>query len=218
VSADTLVKICGLSTPDAVDAALDGGATHLGFVFFPKSPRDIDPLMAAELAGMARGKALTVAVVVDPDDALLDRLQAEVAPDLYQLHGAETPERVAAVRARTGAGVIKAVPVTARADLDGASAYEDVADHLMFDAKPSGDLPGGAGRSFDWGLLRGRSFAKPWFLAGGLDAKSVGPALRITGAPGVDVSSGVESAPGVKDPASIAAFLRAARTAQARPL
>lgn len=209
----TFVKICGLSTPDAVEAALDGGATHLGFVFFPKSPRDTDPLMAAELAGMARGKALTVAVVVDPDDALLDRLQAEVAPDLYQFHGAETPERVAAIRARTGAGVIKALPVTSRADLDAASAYEEVADHLLFDAKPAGDLPGGAGRSFDWGLLRGRGFAKPWFLAGGLDAKSVAAALRITGAPGVDVSSGVESAPGVKEPALIKAFLRAARSA-----
>ena len=208
-----LVKICGLSTPDAVDAALEGGATHLGFVFFPRSPRDIDPLMAAELAGMARGKALSVAVTVDPDDALLERLQAEVAPDFYQLHGRETPERIAEIRARTGAGVIKAMSVKTGSDLDETAAYEDVADHLMFDAAPSGDNPGGAGASFDWGVLRGRSFAKPWFLAGGLSPKSVAAALRVTHAPGVDVSSGVESAPGVKDPALIAAFLRAARNA-----
>ncbi len=208
-----LVKICGLSTPDAVDAALDGGATHLGFVFFPRSPRDIDPLMAAELAGMARGKALSVAVCVDPDDALLDRLQLEVGPDLYQLHGRETPERVAEIRARTGAGVIKALAVKSGSDLDGAAAYERAADHLMLDAHPSGDLPGGAGVGFDWGVLAGRSFAKPWFLAGGLRPESVAAALRITGAPGVDVSSGVESAPGVKEPALIAAFLKAARNA-----
>lgn len=213
MSATTLVKICGLSTPEAVDAALEGDATHLGFVFFSKSPRDVDPLMAAELAGMARGKALSVAVLVDPDDALLDRLAGEVAPDLYQLHGRETPERVAAIRQRTGAGVIKALAVRTKADLEGAEAFEAVSDHLMFDAKPEGDLPGGAGAGFDWGLLKGRSFAKPWFLAGGLDPRSVGAAIRVTGAPGVDVSSGVESAPGVKDPALIAAFLKAARTA-----
>lgn len=208
-----LVKICGLSTPEAVEAALDGGATHLGFVFFPKSPRDVDPLMAAELAGMARDKALSVAVVVDPDDALLDRLAGEVGPDLYQLHGRETPERVAAIRERTGGGVIKVLSIKSKADLEGAETYEAVADHLMFDAKLEGDLPGGLGAGFDWGLLRGRSFAKPWFLAGGLDPKTVSAAIRVTGAPGVDVSSGVESAPGVKDPALIAAFLKAARTA-----
>ena len=213
MSETTLIKICGLSTPEAVEAALEGGATHLGFVFFPRSPRDVDPLMAAELAGMARGKALSVAVVVDPDDPLLDRLASEVGPDLYQLHGQETPERVAAIRERTGAGVIKALSIKSKADLETAAAFEEAADHLMFDAKTEGDLPGGAGAGFDWGLLKGRSFAKPWFLAGGLDPKSVGAALRVTGAPGVDVSSGVESAPGVKDPALIAAFLKAARTA-----
>ena len=213
MSASTLVKICGLSTPDAVEAALDGGATHLGFVFFPRSPRDVDPLMAAELAGMARGKAKTVAVVVDPDDALLDRLQREVSPDLYQLHGGETPERVADVRARTGAGVIKAMAVRTRADLERTDDYEGVADHLMFDAKTEGELPGGAGAGFDWGVLGGRSFAKPWFLAGGLTPKDAAAAVRVTGAPGVDVSSGVESAPGVKDPALIKAFLRAVRGA-----
>lgn len=213
MSGSTLVKICGLSTPETVEAALDGGATHLGFVFFPQSPRDVDPLIAAELAGMARGKAATVAVVVDPDDALLDRLAGEVAPDFFQLHGRETPERVAAIRERTGAGVIKALSVIGTGDLKEAEAYEAVADHLMFDAKPAGDVPGGAGASFDWGLLQGRSFAKPWFLAGGLDPKTVGAALRVTGAPGVDVSSGVESAPGVKDPALITAFIKAARQA-----
>ena len=208
-----LVKICGLSTPDAVEAALDGGATHLGFVFFPKSPRDVDPLMAAELAGMARGRAKTVAVVVDPDDDLLERLSREVSPDFYQLHGRETPERVAEVRALTGAGVIKAQAVKSGADLDEAPAFEDAADHLMFDASPQGDNPGGAGTSFDWGVLAGRRFAKPWFLAGGLTPKTVAAALRVTAAPGLDVSSGVESAPGVKDPALIAAFLKAAHKA-----
>jgi phosphoribosylanthranilate isomerase len=213
VSASTLVKICGLSTPETVDAALDGGATHLGFVFFPKSSRHIDPLMAAELAGMARGKAATVAVVVDPDDALLERLADEVAPDFFQLHGQETPERVSNVRDRTGVRVIKALGVAGAADLERAAEYEAVADHLMVDAKTGGDLPGGAGASFDWGVLRGQSFAKPWFLAGGLTPRDVAAAVRVTGAPGVDVSSGVESAPGVKDPALIAAFLKAARTA-----
>ena len=207
----TLVKICGLATPDAVDAALNGGASHLGFVFFSKSPRDVDPLMAAELVGMARGKALAVAVVVDPDDALLERLAREVRPDLYQLHGGETPERVAQVRALTGAGVIKAIAVERAADVEAASAYEDVADHLLFDAKLEGEVPGGAGTSFDWGMLKGRSFTKPWFLAGGVTPVTVAAAVRVTSAPGVDVSSGVESAPGVKDPALITAFLRAAR-------
>ncbi|MDP8916207.1 MAG: phosphoribosylanthranilate isomerase [Pseudomonadota bacterium] len=209
-----MVKICGLATPDAVEAALQGGATHLGFVFHPKSPRDIDPLMAAELAGMARGRAASVAVTADPDDALLERLARDLAPDFVQLHGRETPERLGEVRARTGAGVIKALSVARAADLDGASDYEDLADHLMFDAKPeSGDLPGGTGAAFDWSILAGRRFAKPWFLAGGLTPANVAEAIAATGAPGVDVSSGVESTPGVKEPASIAAFLRAARSA-----
>lgn len=209
----SLVKICGLSTPEAVEAALDGGASHLGFVFHAGSPRDVDPLMAAELAGMARGRALAVAVVVDPDDASLDRLAAEVRPDLYQLHGRETPERVAEVRARTGGRVIKAIAVRSGADLDGLAAFEDAADHLMFDASLSGAPRGGAGVSFDWGVLKGRSFAKPWFLAGGLTPANAAAALRVTRAPGLDVSSGVESAPGVKDAALISAFLRAARSA-----
>jgi phosphoribosylanthranilate isomerase len=154
-----------------------------------------------------------VAVVVDPDDALLERLADEVAPDFFQLHGQETPERVSNVRDRTGVRVIKALGVAGAADLERAAEYEAVADHLMVDAKTGGDLPGGAGASFDWGVLRGQSFAKPWFLAGGLTPRDVAAAVRVTGAPGVDVSSGVESAPGVKDPALIAAFLKAARTA-----
>jgi len=209
-----LAKICGLLTPDAVDAAVAGGATHLGFVFHRKSPRDIDPPMAAELAGMARGRAASVAVVVDPEDALLERLAREVRPDFIQLHGRETPERVAEVRALTGAGVIKALPVADAGDLDAAPAYEVVADHLMLDAKaPGEDRPGGHGAAFDWSVLAGRSFAKPWFLAGGLTPANVADALAATDAPGVDVSSGVERAPGVKDPALIAAFLRAVRQA-----
>lgn len=204
-----LAKICGLATPDAVDAALAGGASHLGFVFHPKSSRDIDPLMAAELVGMARGKALSVAVVVDPDDALIERLAREVAPDLYQLHGRETPERVAEIGERTGAGVIKALPVAGAADLRATGVYEAVADHLLFDAAPDGERAGGGGAVFDWSVLAGRSFRKPWFLAGGLDPRNVADAVRETGAPGVDVSSGVESAPGVKEPALITAFLKA---------
>jgi phosphoribosylanthranilate isomerase len=205
--ASPLVKICGLSTPEAVDAALDGGATHLGFVFFPKSPRDVDPLMAAELAGMARRRARTVAVVVDPDDALLERLSREVSPDLYQLHGRETPERTAEVRALTGAGVIKALAV--RVGRTWTRPRPTKTRPTTSCSTPSpGRSPGRRGRQLRLGRAGGRSFAKPWFLAGGLTPKSVAAALRVTAAPGVDVSSGVESAPGVKDPALIAAFLK----------
>lgn len=215
----TRAKICGLTTPDTLDAALAGGAAFVGAVVFPKSPRHIAPLHAATLFERARGqgpgKARIVAVTVDADDALLTEIALILRPDLIQLHGAETPERAAQVRILTGAGVIRALSVRAAADIEAAAQWEPVVDHLMFDAKPpeGSTLPGGVGASFDWTLLAGRSFQAPWFLAGGLDPANVGAAVRISGAPLVDVSSGVESAPGVKDPARIAAFLDAVRSA-----
>lgn len=210
-----VAKICGLNTPEAVTAALDGGAAFLGFNFFPKSPRYVEPEAAARLAAPARGRAKVVAVTVDPDDALLDRLTSILKPDLIQLHGREGPSRAAAVAARTGAEVIKALPVSDASDLEPASAYEPVVAHLMFDTRPPPDaaLPGGSGASFDWSLLSGRRFARPWFLAGGLDPWNAAEAARISGAPMLDVSSGVERGPGVKDPALISAFLEAVRRA-----
>lgn len=209
-------KICGLSTPEAVRAALDGGASHIGFVFFAKSPRDIDPQAADRLAAPARAAGVKiVAVTVDPDDVLLDRLAATLKPDFIQLHGKETPARTRQAGVRTGAGIIKALPVSDAADLDAAKAYETVADHLMFDARPPKDsvLPGGTGSRFDWTLTAGRRFERPWFLAGGLDPWNVGEAVRLSGAGLVDVSSGVERGPGLKDPALITAFLDAVRRA-----
>ena len=208
-------KICGLTTPEAVTAALDGGASHLGFVVFEASPRAITPEAAARLTGPIKGRARIVAVTVDPDDALLDRITAALKPDLIQLHGRESPARVAAIAARTAAGVIKALPVSEAADLAEGSAFDGVAEHLMFDAKPPKDAerPGGFGAAFDWTLLAGRRFTRPWFLAGGLDPWNVGEAVRASGAALVDVSSGVERGPGVKDPALISAFLEAVRRA-----
>lgn len=211
----TRAKICGLTTPETLDAALTGGAAFVGAVIFPKSPRHIAPLHAATLFDRARGKAKVVAVTVDADDALLTEIALILKPDLIQLHGAETPKRAAQVRILTGAGIIRALSVRAAQDIDAASAWEPVVDHLMFDAKPpeGSALPGGVGASFDWTLLAGRSFAAPWFLAGGLTPANVAEAARISGAPLVDVSSGVESAPGVKDPTLIAAFLAAVQPA-----
>lgn len=208
-------KICGLSTPETVAAALDGGAAFVGFNFFERSPRFVTPEAAARLAPPARGRAAVVAVTVDPDDALLDRLMAVLKPDLVQLHGKETPSRAREVAARTGAGVIKALPVSEAADLDAARAFETVVDHLMFDARPPKDaaMPGGLGAPFDWTLLEGRRFARPWLLAGGLDPWNVGEALRRSGAPLADVSSGVERGAGIKDPGLISAFLEAVRRA-----
>lgn len=208
-------KICGLSTPETVAAALDGGAAFIGFNFFPPSPRYLTPEAAARLAPPARGKALIVAVTVDPDDDLIDRLMANLRPDLIQLHGKETPSRAREVAARAGVGVIKALPVSESADLDAARAFDSVADHLMFDAKPPPDakMPGGLGSAFDWTILAGRRFARPYLLAGGLDPWNVGEALRLSGAPLVDVSSGVERGPGIKDPGLISAFLEAVRRA-----
>lgn len=208
-------KICGLSTPATVRAALDGGAAYLGFNFFPPSPRYLAPEAAARLAEPARNRAKVVAVTVDPDDALLDRLMSVLAPDFIQLHGKEPPNRVREVAERTGCGVVRVVSVSEAADFDKAKAFDGLADLLMFDAKPPKDsaLPGGVGARFDWTLPMGRSFSRPWFLAGGLDPWNVTEAVRLSGAPMVDVSSGVERGPGLKDPALIAAFLDAVRRA-----
>jgi len=210
----TRAKICGLTTPETLDAALAGGAAFVGAVIFPKSPRHIAPLHAATLFERARNRAKVVAVTVDADDALLTEIALILRPDLIQLHGSETPERAAQVRALTGTGIIRALSVRTAADIDAAAAWEAVVDHLMFDAKPpeGSDLPGGVGASFDWSLLAGRAFQRPWFLAGGLTPANVAEAVRTSGAPLVDVSSGVESAPGVKDPSLIGAFLTALPT------
>lgn len=165
----TPVKICGLTTPDALDSALNHGAAFVGAVIFAKSPRHIDTLHAATLFERARGRAKIVAVTVDPDDALLTEIGLILRPDLIQLHGSETPERAAQVRRLTGAGIIKALPVSVPADLQAATEWDAVADHLMFDARPpeGSDLPGGVGATFDWAMMQGRTYAKPWFLAGG---------------------------------------------------
>jgi len=208
-----LVKICGLSTQDTLDAALAAGADMVGLVFFPRSPRNVSLEAAAALASRVAGRATVVALTVDADDAALDAIRATVRPDLWQLHGAETPERVAAVRARTGLPVMKVLGIADAGDLAAIDPYLPVADRLLFDAKPpkGGALPGGNGVAFDWSLLAGLDLPRPAMLSGGLDASSVARALAITGLPGVDVSSGVERAPGDKDPARIAAFVAAAR-------
>ena len=209
----TEVKICGLTTPDTLDTALAYGAAFVGAVVFPKSPRHIDPLHAATLFERAKGRAKIVAVTVDADDALLTEIALILRPDLIQLHGAETPNRAVEARRLTGAGIIKALPVSTPADLEAAASWEDVADHLMFDARPpeGSDLPGGVGARFDWAMMQGRTYRHPWFLAGGLNPQNAAQAAAISGAPLLDVSSGVESAPGVKDSARIAAFLDAVR-------
>lgn len=207
----TEVKICGLTTPETLDAALDHGAAFVGAVVFPKSPRHIQPLHAATLFERARGRAKIVAVTVDADDRLLTEIALILKPDLIQLHGHETPERAEQVRRLTGAGIIKALPVSTPEDLQAAAIWDDVADHLMFDARPpeGSDLPGGMGARFDWSMMQGRIYRRPWFLAGGLNPENAAQAAAISGAPMLDVSSGVESAPGVKDAARIAAFLQA---------
>jgi len=211
----TLAKICGLSTLPAVDAALAGGAAFLGFMFFDPSPRNLAPQEAARLAARARGKARLVAVTVDPDDDLLGRLMSALAPDFIQLHGRESPNRVREIAERTGAGVIKSIPIANADDLAAARMFDGVVDHLMFDARPPADAsrPGGLGGALEWSLLAGQRFERPWFLAGGLDPWNVTEAVRASGAPMVDVSSGVERGPGLKDPALIESFLAAARRA-----
>ncbi len=209
----TQVKICGINAPDALEAAVDGGAAFAGFVFYPPSPRAVTPTQAAALTAAAPNGITTVGLFVDPDDAALEAALAEARLDMIQLHGHETPERTAAVRALTGRKVMKALGIGTAADLDAAADYADAADWLMFDAKPPTDrddaLPGGNAISFDWDLLAGRQWDKPWMLAGGLDAETVADAVRRSGAAVVDVSSGVERARGRKDPALIRHFIDA---------
>jgi phosphoribosylanthranilate isomerase len=212
-----LVKICGLSTPDTLDVALDAGADMVGFVFFPPSPRNVTMDAARMLGARVRGRALKVALSVDADDALLAAAIGALAPDILQMHGHETPDRVAAIRARFGLPVMKAIAVEAAADLAAVPRYAGVADRLLFDARPprGATRPGGLGKAFDWRLLENLDSPVPFMLSGGLDAGNVAAALAITRAPGVDVSSGVERAPGDKDPDKIRVFIRAAREAAA---
>ncbi|TCT04748.1 phosphoribosylanthranilate isomerase [Aquabacter spiritensis] len=214
------IKICGVNTPDALDAALSAGADLVGFVHFPRSPRHLAVSDMARLAGTVGGRAAKVVLTVDPDDRLLRDLVEAVAPDLLQLHGAETPERVAAIRAMFGIAVMKVLPVRTHADLAAVPAFAAVADRLLFDAKPDPGalLPGGNGRVFDWQVLHGLDPGRPIMLSGGLDPANVAQALASVRLDGVDVSSGVESAPGIKSPEKILAFVRAARTAPRFPL
>lgn len=207
------IKICGLSTPDTVAAALDGGASHVGFIFFPKSPRNVSPGQAAELRRAATGRASAVAVTVDADDGFLDAIVAAMKPDLLQLHGKEPPERVAAVRERHGLPVMKAFSIGDVADLGRIAAYRGVADRFLLDAKPpkGAELPGGNGVAFDWSLLDSLDPGDPYMLSGGLGPANVADALTRARPPGLDVSSGVESAPGVKDAGLIRAFFDAVR-------
>jgi phosphoribosylanthranilate isomerase len=210
----TEVKICGLRSEPALDAALAGGADYVGFVFYPRSPRNIEPAAARALADKARGRAKIVALLVDPDDALLDDVIATVAPDIVQLHGAETPGRVGEIARRSGKPVMKAVAIATADDVTAAPEYAGHADRILFDAKPlpGETLPGGNGIAFDWQALAGLEGRVDFMLAGGLTPGNVGEAIRLTGARAVDVSSGVESRPGEKDPDLIRRFIQAAKT------
>lgn len=198
---DIEIKICGLKTPEAVETVLKNGASHIGFIFFPKSPRHVEPAFAAELAALARGKAKVVAVTVDADDAQLDEIVRVLQPDILQLHGHETPERVAAVKQRYNLPVMKAFSIRDNADFDAVAPYSGIADRFLFDAKaPKGsELPGGNGVAFDWNLLKERQGLGKYMLSGGLNAGNIAEALAKTGCFAIDISSGVESEPGKKD-------------------
>lgn len=213
----TKIKICGLSTPETVDVALQAGASFVGFVFFPKSPRHVSLEKAAALAGRARGKAKIVALVVDADDGAIGTIDRVLGPDMFQAHGAETPERIAEMQALTGKPVIKAVKVADARDVAAAANYAGKAALILYDARvpvgPPDLLPGGNGIAFDWSLLGGGE-ERDFILSGGLTPANVAAAIRLTGAPIVDVSSGVESAPGRKDPDLIRKFIEAARSAR----
>ncbi|HXL98770.1 MAG TPA: phosphoribosylanthranilate isomerase [Rhizomicrobium sp.] len=208
------VKICGITSADAADAAVRAGADFAGLAFHPGSPRNLKPEQAASLAARLRGRLRIVALVADAKDDAIAAAVAAANPDFIQLHGRETPDRTGEIRARFGKPVIKAIAVADASDLSQVAAYEMAADMLLFDAKAPerATRPGGHGTAFDWQLLRGRSFSRPWLLAGGLDAGNVARAIRSAQAPGVDTSSGVESAPGVKSPELIRAFVANART------
>ncbi|MCC0030226.1 MAG: phosphoribosylanthranilate isomerase [Brucellaceae bacterium] len=208
------IKICGLKTEDALEATIAGGASHAGFIFFPKSPRYIDPEAAAPLAARAKqAGVMPVAVTVDADDAFLDAIVAAMRPGMLQLHGKETPDRVAELKARHGLPVMKALAISTADDLDRRLPYEGLIDRFLFDAKPpkGSELPGGNAVSFDWSLLTSLPADVDYLLAGGLDADNVGEAVAIANPPGLDISSGVESAPGVKDVRLIEAFFAAVK-------
>jgi phosphoribosylanthranilate isomerase len=215
------VKICGLKTDATVAAAIEAGADYIGLVLFPKSPRDLTIEEAAKLVRVARASAdgqrvKIVTLLVDPDDALLDRVTAEIAPDILQLHGHETLARTAAIRQRTNTPVMKAISVETMTDVSNGLSYASAADMLLFDARPPKDavLPGGNGLAFDWRLLTGLKGRTDYMLAGGLTPDNVAAAIQLTGAPAVDVSSGVETSPGVKDITLIQRFIAAAKAAK----
>jgi phosphoribosylanthranilate isomerase len=211
------VKICGLSTRETLDVALDAGADMVGFVFFPASPRYISLGVAEDLGRQVRGRALKVALSVDADDELLENIVEVLRPDLLQLHGSESIARVRDIKARFKLPVMKVIGIATKADLAGLAGHAAVADRILFDARAPKDAtrPGGLGEPFDWHLLEGLELKIPFMVSGGLTVANVAEAMRITGAGGVDLSSGVESAPGVKDPEKIRAFIRAVRAADA---
>ena len=210
-------KICGLNDPAGVRAAIDGGAAFIGLVFYPPSPRAVTPARAAELAAPVPAEVGKVGLFVDATDDEIDAVLAVTSLDMLQLHGGESPERVADLRKRTGLKVMKVIKVAGPTDLEAAPGWCDVADWLLFDARPPKNmknaLPGGNALAFDWMLLKDREFPRPWMLAGGLDAENVGEAVRLSGARYVDTSSGVEDSPGVKNPEKIRAFLKAVASA-----
>jgi phosphoribosylanthranilate isomerase len=210
-----LVKICGINSREAADAALRAGADFAGLVFFERSPRHLSLEQAGVLARLLRGRTRVVTLMVEPSDAAVDEVMAAVSPDLVQLHGNESPTRTAAIAARTGRPIIKALAVADSEDVVRAHAYEEAADYLLFDAKvdASATRPGGWGSAFDWQLVSGRTFRRPFGLAGGLNPENVARAIKISGAQLVDASSGVEDTPGRKSPEKIAAFVTAARNA-----
>jgi phosphoribosylanthranilate isomerase len=205
------IKICGIKTPEAIDAAARAGATHAGFNFYPPSPRSISPEEAGALAARAPG-VRNVAVVVDADDELLHAISAGLHPQMWQLHGDESHERVTAIRNMFRVPVIKAIAIASKHDVGRARGFEKVADWLLFDAKPEA-LPGGNGLAFDWQLIAKANWSRPWLLSGGLTSANVAEGIRVTQTRGVDVSSGVEKSRGEKDPALIERFVAAARTA-----
>lgn len=213
------IKICGLSTPESVHAALAGGASHVGFIFFAKSPRNVTPGQAADLAEIARGRARIVAVTVDAGDAVLDGIVRTVRPDILQLHGDESPRRVQAVKARYGLPVMKAISIRQSEDLARIDAHRDIADRLLLDAKPpeGARLPGGNGVAFDWSLLSRLDANLQYMLSGGINVSNLRVALVDIHPAGIDVSSGVEKAPGVKDDDLIREFMAAAKRIAREP-
>ncbi|MGQ3488324.1 phosphoribosylanthranilate isomerase [Roseovarius pacificus] len=217
MGSDIKIKICGLTDPADIPAAILAGASYVGFVFFPKSPRHLELEAAAFMAASVPVGIMKVALTVDADDAMLDTLTGQVPLDMLQLHGSETPERVAGVKSRYGLPVMKAVGIADAGDLPQLETYGRVADQLLVDAKPpkGADRPGGNAMAFDWTLIAGRRWPVPWMLAGGLTPENVAQAVRLTGARQVDVSSGVESAPGVKDADKMRAFVEAAQSGAA---